>query len=350
MAYVYKHFIPQNTAPNGAKSIGVYGSNGNKVCSIPLGRMTPPAKKKLYSFGLVSDIHLYPNVSVAWTPETKFDNALTYFESKGCDFCAHCGDISQTGLFNEGDTVNMDARQFAKYKEICDKHSIPVYGICGNHESYVVPIKNNLAELKAYTGTDLHCSVAQGNDLFIFLGQPQGNTPMTDEALQWLYETLEANRNKRCFIFVHPHLSSGNPLGAYSSNPIFTWWGTKTTAFKNLLNHYKNTILFHGHSHTMFECQEVDSEANYSTKDGFKSVHVPSLGRPRIVVNGVLGDYGNADSQGYIVDVYDDCIVLNGMDLINNEYIPLGIYKIDTTLQNIEANTFSDSTGIITTK
>jgi hypothetical protein len=39
-----------------------------------------------------------------------------------------------------------------------------------------------------------------------------------------------------------------------------------------------------------------------------------------------------SESQGYIVDVYDDCIVLNGLDLINNKYVPLGVYKIDTRL------------------
>lgn len=37
-----------------------------------------------------------------------------------------------------------------------------------------------------------------------------------------------------------------------------------------------------------------------------------------------------SDSQGYIVDVYADCIVLNGWDFVNNQYVPLGVYKIAT--------------------
>ena len=348
MSYKYNHLIPQNIAPNGAKSIGVYDSDGNKLANVALGNLTPPSKEKLYSFGVLSDIHLYPLAAVAWKPEIKFEAALTYFENNGCDFCTHCGDITQTGLFNEGDAVNIAPAQFAKYKEICDKHNIPVYGICGNHESYVAPIENNLTELRQYVGNDLYYTVAQENDLFVFIGQPQGNKPMSDQALQWLYETLETNRSKRCFVFVHPHISSGNPEGIYTSNPIFSWWGAKTTAFKNLLRHYKNTILFHGHTHTKFECQEVDDTANYSTKDGFRSVHVPSLSTPRDCIDGALINRSN-QSQGYIVDVYDDCIVLNGMDLINNKPVPLGVYKIDTTLLTVEANTFTDSTGIITT-
>ena len=141
MAYKYKHFIPQNTAPNGAKGIGVYDANGKKIYTVPLGRMTPPSKRKLYSFGIVSDVHLYPIAPVVWTPETKFDHALSYFENQGCAFCVACGDLTQTGFYlrtNESvaGTEVLDERQMTKYKEICDKHAIPVYELCGNHESY----------------------------------------------------------------------------------------------------------------------------------------------------------------------------------------------------------------------
>jgi hypothetical protein len=187
----------------------------------------------------------------------------------------------------------------------------------------------------------------QGNDVYLFLSQPNATTPMTDEALQWCYETLEANRNKRCFIFVHPYLDSGNVQSVYG-NDTFSWWGNKTTAFKNLLKHYKNTILFHGHSHFWFNDQALDKTANYNESTGFRSVHIPSLTRPAFVVDGERGG-DDTLSYGYLMDVYDNCIVLNGMDLVNNIPVPLGTYKIDTTLQTVEANTFTDTTGIIKT-
>ena len=334
MAYKYEHFIPQNIAPSGAKYIGVYDGD-KRVLTIPLEGLTPPTGTKLYSFGLVSDIHLYPIAAVEWTPEVKFDNALTYFESKGCMFCVQCGDFTQTGLFLEGDRVNMDARQFAKYKEICDKHAIPVYGICGNHESYMNPIANNPEELRYYTGTDLYYSVEQGSDLFILLGQPNPGYVMSDEAYNWLVATLEANTNKRCFVFVHSYIEedSGDPCDV-RENSIFEAWGvTRTDAFTNLLSQYDNVILFHGHSHMKFQSQEFDTCANYTEKNGFKSVHIPSLGVPRDVdtVNKVSVN-DNRASQGYIVDVYDDCIVLNGMGFINNVPVPLGTYRINTSL------------------
>lgn len=332
--YTYRHFIPQNIAPTGSKSIGVYDSNGQKVTTIPLGRMTPPTKEPLYRFGLVSDIHLYPLAAVAWTPETKFANALTYFESEGCEFCVQCGDFSQTGLFRDNDKVNMDTRQFEKYKELCDSCNIPVYGLCGNHESITgVPITNNLPELKTYTGTDLYYTATQGNDLFILIGQPTYNKPMGDDAFSWLKTTLEDNTDKRCFVFIHSYIEedSGDAVDLRENSMFDDWGVTKTTAFMDLLRQHQNVILFHGHSHMKFESQELDEAANYTEKNGFKSVHIPSLSRPRgiNIATGATPE-DDAGSQGYIVDVYPDCIVLNGRDFVGGEWIPMGVLKIET--------------------
>lgn len=351
MAYVYKHFIPQNTAPKGAKSIGVY-KDGVKVADIPLGRMTPPNTEPLYSFGIVSDLHISHNVYVAWQPIPKFDNALTLFEEKGCAFCVACGDLTNTGFYRRTDentagTEYLDEQQFAKYKEICDKHTIPVYEICGNHESYYgMPITNNLALLETYTGKGvLSYTVTQGNDLFILCGQNHGSSVMSDDDFTWLGNTLEANKDKRCFVFVHSHIDdnveggvedSGNPCYA-RENSIFGYWGaTKRTNFINLMKQYPNAILFHGHTHMMFEAQEHDDQANYSEENGFKSVHVPSSGAPRMLIPNDKGEYDgswearDSESQGYIVDVYEDCIVCNGWDFVGGQYVPLGVYKIET--------------------
>lgn len=333
MPYVYRHFIPQNTAPAGAQKIGVYDSNGNKVLSVPLGGLTPPKESKLYSFGLLSDLHVWKAAS-SWNGNAKFDNALAYLQSQGCVFCAHCGDITQTGFYNEGDKNTFAPEQFAKYKEICDKYTMPVYGICGNHESLGgVPIANNLAELKQYTGTDLYYTIEQGNDLFIFIGQPNYNKVMGDDALAWLQTTLADNANKRCFVFIHSYIEedSGDAVD-YRENSVFDDWGVaKTEAFMDVMRQYPNAILFHGHSHIKFECQEYDEHATYTERNGFKSVHVPSVGKPRDI-NMTTGETpeDNNGSQGYIVDVYADCIVLNGWDFVNNQHVPLGVYKIAT--------------------
>ena len=342
----YTHLIPENIAPAGAHSIAVY-KDTEKVCDIPLGRFTRPDGGKILSFGVFSDTHL-DRIQTDWDADEKLDHALSYLESHGCSFAAHCGDLVNAGFYKKADGVNRyDPGQFDAYNTVREKHSIPIYGICGNHESYFQAITDNLPELKEYTGCDLYFSVEQGGCLFVFVGQPNGSTPMSRDALQWLCETLEANRNKRCFVFVHPDLSSGNPLGVYASNRLFEGW-KHTAVFQRLLSHYKNTLLFHGHSHMMFECQEDDVAANYTERDGFRSIHVPSLSRPCAIVGGKR-EKQDDKSYGYIVDVYDDCIVLNGIDFVKSEPVPLGTYKINTPLQAVEAGTFTDSTCVIVT-
>lgn len=335
MAYMYKHFIPQNIAPKGAKRIVVHDSTGKLVCSMPLGALTPPEGKPLYSVGIGSDLHVYPHAAVAWTPESKLDNALTICENAGCVFFAHSGDISQTGLFRESDPDSVDVGQFAAYKEVRDKHAIPVYGICGNHESYMNPITNNLAELKTYTGTDLYYKVEHQNDVFIFCGQPAATTPMSDEAFTFLSETLSTNSGKRCFVFVHPVWDddSGDAAGVYVNHsglggPLLSSW-SKGAALKNLLKQYPKVVLFHGHTHIKFQEQEKDKSLNYTHKNGFHSIHIPSLSRPRDIVNNALV-YAESESQGYIVDVYEDFVVLRGWDFVGNKPVPLGTYKIPT--------------------
>lgn len=343
--YQYTHFIKENIAPKGAKNIAVYDSNSKKVCTIPLGGLTPPSGSKLYSFCALSDVHITYD-----TANTDFQRALTYVDNSDCAFTCICGDLTDNGT----------ASQLAQYKSIVDTYAKtkPVYAIVGNHENY--SHYEHTYNIVDYTNHPLYYMFEYGNDVYIMCGcyaWYEGNTQIkgevfTGEYLQWLYQTLEANRNKRCFVFCHvfPYKDGvGNANGAYA---LDMWTSTYGTVFENLMKHYKNTILFHGHSHLRFYLQQVDKKANYSNDVGYRSVHIPSLAVPRDIAGS--GGYTNiyAESEGYIVDVYDDYIILNGRDFIDNDkdghIIPIATYKIDTTLQTIEANTFTDSTGTIT--
>lgn len=350
--YKYKHFIPENTAPAGAKRIGVYDENERRVGGIPLGKLSPPESDRLYSFCALADVHITYD-----TANEDFQRALTYAEAN-CDFTCIAGDLTSQGSVES---------QFAEYKNIVDAYSPskPVYAITGNHEHY-----DGYSDkyLEKYTGHPLYYSFAKGNDVFIMVGHYGSykgdgigwlaTETWSQEELQWLYETLEANRNKRCFVFTHvlPHEHGvGNPNNLYvtAGKPLL-WYtndGGIGQAFISLLRHYKNTILFHGHSHTRFWLQELDAKANYSDADGYRSVHIPSLSVPRDPNGTKLTDV-YAESEGYIVDVYDDFIILNGRDFIDNDAdgheIGIATYKIDTKLVEIPAGTFTDNTGTIT--
>lgn len=334
----YTELIPENIAPLGARRIGIYDSNGNRVGFVPLGKLTPPnPAQKLYSFGAIADVHI-----VYDTAQVDFQRALTYLNNtEDVAFTCICGDL----------TANGSAEQLATYKSYVDTYSpnTPVYAISGNHECTNEP--TTTAKIQPYTGQPLYYSFNHGNDVFIMLGEYRWSNDhlFEDGELQWLYETLEANRNKRCFVFFHvfPWGDCGNANGLYTNN-LFS--GTPGSVFISLLKHYKNTTLFHGHSHLKYDLQRVDSKANYSNALGFRSVHISSLAVPRGDTNGD-GVYDNiyAESEGYVVDVYPNGIHLRGRDFVRGVFLPISSYWLDTTLHTIPAGTYTDSTGTIKT-
>lgn len=339
--------IAENIAPTNAKSLVIFDGD-RKVCNVDISKMKPQnLGTKLYSFGLISDSHV---ISSSDVKSTFFNNVLSFFDGQEVSFVAHCGDMTNHGFWNSDGTK--DLSQFAEYKRVRNIYpNLPVYGVCGNHESYFKDITETLSDLKTYTGNELTYTVSQGNDLFIFIGQNAPSSPMRDSDLQWLYETLESNRNKRCFIFVHSVIDdtdSGDPFGIYA-NDTFDWWGTKKEVFINLLSHYENTMIFHGHTHVHPRVQTKVNNINYSTVLGFRSFHVPSTAYNRDVdmENNALVEF--EASLGYLAEVYEDCIVFKGYDFVENDIIPIAQYRIDTTIKIIEANTFTDSTGTITT-
>ena len=329
------NFIPQNIALKGVKNIGLYDSNGNKLKNIPLGNLAPKSKgNKLYTFGAISDIHLPVS-----TGTDDFVRALNYLNNEEkVDFICISGDMGSAGTDDE----------WASYKKYVDTYSpnTTVHISEGNHDagqserkSYDYPIQ--------YTGNPLYYSFTQGDDVFIIFGMSLwGDPPFTNESLQWLYETLEANRNKRCFVFEHfmRYDGCGNANGTYYADNLNN---TNGKVFLSLMEHYKNVLWFHGHSHTKFNVQEVMPSpiANYDRLFGCHSIHVPSLCYTR---DKDMNSF-YAESEGYVVDVYRNGIHLRGRDFVAKKFLPIASYWIDTKLVEIEEKTYIDSYGVIDT-
>ena len=334
----YENFIPQNVAFYGTTKIGIYNSKGKCVGSfLPQNLRLPIVGKKLYSFGALSDIHVQYE-----TAQEDFQRALTFLnETEDVAFTCICGDLTDNG----------QDKDFADYVTYVNTYSpnTPVYECTGNHDCQTIRQTNET--MRNYTGHDLYYSFTQGNDVFIMFGMSgwsayTGETFST-ESLQWLYETLEANRNKRVFLFQHVLRfdGSGKPYSPHPTGDLLN--STSGKVFKSLMEHYKNVVWFHGHSHMKFDCQEDCSYANYDRMFGCHSVHIPSLAVPRDYVNDEYV-YMYSQSEGYVVDVYENHIVLRGRDFVKEKFLPIATYCLNTTLVSIQANTFTDSTGTIT--
>lgn len=343
MAKYETNFIPQNKAPKYNDYIHVY-KDGELIGKIKTSNIKMPTLgNKLYSFGGLADIHVTHDHDNAMN---KFKNAMAYFNDvEKVAFTGVAGDLTSTGTED----------QFSRWLDVMADYS-NLYVITGNHDvedTTIAPFLTKASTIP-YTGQELYYSFTKGTDLFIMFGMSgwpsKTGDIFTTESLQWLYETLEANRNKRVFVFEHcPRFDGSGKVEGWADPTGNLLVGNSGTAFKLLMEHYKNVIWIHGHSHMEFQYQEYCSHVNYDRKFGCHSIHIPSSAEGReLKADGSGYIFTTPESSGYVVDVYQNHIVLRGRDFVAGKFVPIATYCIDTTLQTIAPNTFTDSTGTIT--
>ena len=326
----YDSFITQNAAPQAATKIGVYDASGTRVGSIAfVASFKSDLGGKLYSFGAISDAHIGYDTS-----ESDLKEALSYFEEKtDIAFIANCGDMATGGA---------DANLIT-YQSVVNRYTTkPVYEITGNHEAS----RGYLAmdALKEYTGEELYYSFQQGNDVYIMVGMydVHEGEQFSEEELLWLYQTLEANRDKRCFVFMHlnPLDGSGDAVDLDLAGDMLS--NSRGETFYSMMDHYENVIWFHGHTHQKFATQEIAAMNNYDDVRGSHSVHIPSLSVPRIAEGIEMTDDTSA-SEGYVVDVYENAVVLLGRDFVTGKFLPVATFCLDTTAKEIAADAYYDN-------
>ena len=89
---------------------------------------------------------------------------------------------------------------------------------------------------------------------------------------------------------------------------------------------YKDCVIITGHTHL-----ELSAQYNYSDNNGTSAVmmHNSAVGGVRRLVNGTI-DRSEVSglSEGYIVEVYNDCVIFNGINLSQNDIMPKCSYII----------------------
>ena len=348
---IFNDFINENVAPYSSEYIGVFNSNDEMVGKIPLNNFKPNYGERLFRFGILSDVHNNNVDSQTNEDIVDFENALTFFNNKeSVNMTCICGDITQGGR----------PAQFEVYKGIIEDKSsnTPVYTTTGNHDCPNSGDLNN-DDWEPYTGNKKTFEITKNingeNIHFLFLGMNRyslgsGGTPYLDSEIEWLEEKLEEYRNERSFVFTHLFFSekAGNFKQIYPSN---NWLGGgQLTKLLELNEHYLNTVWFSGHSHWKWYLQKYEDKANIFRSYDENNiptcgwcVHIPSCASP-IDSNGTNTRVSKPlESEGGIVDVYENCIVVRGMVFkdtndteYTNLYSPIAQYKLDTTIVEIE--------------
>ena len=326
----YEHFVDANVAPRGAKAIGVYDADNKRVGAIRISALkSKSAKTPLYSYGVLTDVHFgVPKID----PENDFKRALEFFAKEGASMVCICGDISQEGTEEE----------FQAYAKVAALSKSPVYATTGNHDCTSFGINPEIWE--KYTGNppvfEKSVVVDGRTEHFLFLGMRRWyfQEPYYYEHVEWLERKLEEYEGERCYVFTHLFFPdrAGNMNGVY---PRGNWLsGDQLERLENLCRKYNNTIWFSGHSHWEWALQKYQDRANVHRdyEDGAPAsgwtVHVPGCGCP-ITSDGTTRVNNPPASEGALIQVYKDHVVVLGVDLKNGRYLPIATYRLDTPVK-----------------
>ena len=317
----YTYLNSFNVAPYNATKIAVCKSGTTKILSsylLPSQFLFDSSTygNKLYSFGALSDVHIDGDGNDEASASSDLVRALNFFNST-----ANLVSIS-------GDLTVMDGyAELSTFKDLVDANStIPVYASRGNHDC-------------RYTGGSLYFEQSYQNDKFIFLGmntENYGDSCFTTEEIDWLENKLETYKNQRVFLFFHVFMpdTCGNINNLYPYSSLDTS-SSIVSRFVTMMTKYKNVIYFSGHSHLEFACQKFGANANiFSNGTTCHRVHIPSCAKP--LTSSIT--YNRKGSEGYLVDVYENCIVLRGRDFEKGKFLPIANYLLDTTIKKVTDN------------
>jgi hypothetical protein len=201
-----------------------------------------------------------------------------------------------------------------------------------------------------------------GNDLFVYMGigafrndsAKNIDQHLALDQLKWLDGVLSEYYEKASvyghvyLIFHYYTMESG--FGMYQNGSTSgTEWSRNMNGFMTsgynsseelykILNKYPNVIHFSGHSHRDFEGGNVlsvtrqyirlNDNGGYKASDealGYVAVHVPGL---------------RANSEGYLVSVYENGILLTGYNFATDEIVPSATFFLenDSTATQMRTN------------
>lgn len=282
----------------------------------------PAVDGMLYSFGVLSDVHVDAGSDGNFYDHNHATNdyrkAVKFLEDEGAEFVAYGGDMAT------GDP-GVSEQDYRKVLEILKDANIPHYMISGNHD-YGYFFKALIESRKYYV-------VEKESDMFIFVNaQSRGNTGGVDrEIVDGVRALIDTNPNKRIFLFFHYFIRNhgsgdgatdvkyytGDTLGdAYDQYPLSLEWA-------NLIINSPNVIFCHGHSHFRFQCKNVYEHNNYYHADGeCHSVHIPSCAVPReMSADSTSVNNWPEGSEGYMVKVFADRVEFHAVQLSAYRYL-----------------------------
>lgn len=336
--------------------------NADAIYSIPAEKqLSFDTKDALYTFGAISDPQIandsYGSNSYPYD-ETHLKAAFETLHDRKVDFTISSGDT-----VNDQNGNKTYSAEYKVYQQILadSNYTKPIYEANGNHDVGTVWNKNgnyyndNEPFILA-TGLDSNAeTIKKGlpyfeitepvtGDHFIFMALEGGfytnkGTQFSKAQLDWLEGLLKkySPDGKNIFIIEHANVTgwgSGDKLTQpYYYDLALEKGNSDVARFVSLMETYKECVVITGHTHL-----ELSAQYNYSDNEGTSAVilHNSAIGGVRRLINGNIDRTAvKGLSEGYIVEVYKDCILFNGTNMYYNETMPQCCYIVpmDTSLK-----------------
>ncbi len=275
-------------------------------------------------FSVISDIHVKKTNPDA---QNKFLQMLGDMEKLHIPNLVINGDLGDGGSQDYQTLANLIRGQ---------KNSPTIYYTIGNHEFYQAyhnPIskawspetfpngETDDAALKRFlklTGRNkVYYDEYINGYHFIFLGSEKSAISdrtygdrafLSNEQLGWLETKLQENYlpSKPIFVFLHQPLIR---LGSTNNEPSFI---IQSDQLQEILNRFPEVFFFHGHIHRQLEITST------IRKEEFVMVNSSSVALPRDAIGNALPK----QSEGLIVEVLKNKVVIKGRDFLAKTWIP----------------------------
>ena len=353
-------------------------AKASAVYSIPQSKqLSFKSSDALYTFGSISDPQLandsYGSGSYPYD-ETHLAKALETLALRGVDFTVSSGDT----VNDQNGNATYSAEYKAYQRILADSsYTAPIYECLGNHDVGTKWDKNgnyynNNAPFIKATGLDsvkstinagkpyFEVTEPKTGDHFIFMALEGGfytnkGTQFSTAQLDWLEGLLNeySTDGKNIFIIEHANIegwgSGDKPAAPFYYDLGLVKTNTDVARFIKLMEKYKDCVIITGHTHL-----ELSAQYNYSDNNGTSAVmmHNSAIGGVRRVVPGSTTTNRDAVlglSEGYIVEVYEDCILFNGINMYRNEIMPQCSYIISMGTSANEDYTAPDDTDPVVT-
>lgn len=342
--------------PAGADRLIVTSDKKNTSTKKAEAEFIIPAEKRLrytaddtnYTFMNYSDIHIDEAKNVFYRhSELHWQKALETAAARKADFIVTAGD----NITNADGPV----KEFDKFQEILanSPYTGYIYEASGNHELRAGGTPEQLlrtfSKATGLNGNSENAETAdpyyyieepESGDIFIFMAleyeySPDDGDEFSDEQLNWLEGLLKNyyGKNRNITIIQHALIEgygAGDDEDNFYTVPLMTEYKS-TVRFRDIISRYPDLVWISGHTHIAFKYGYNYSNMNDTSCNMIhdSSVCCPTLLRystHKLSYIASEGEEYEDFTEGYCVQVFDDCTVWNGENLYHDKIYPSATY------------------------